>query len=121
MATVYAVREPDTVQRISRAVKSWIAPENANSAHQRDVDGDVWYADKYLYPNHWHQGSGGAVLLPGCEQLLSRRQWLWHNASTILHWTLFAAVVMWIMISNFDWMSLPLSIARFSLPSSLAA
>nr|CCC93931.1 conserved hypothetical protein [Trypanosoma congolense IL3000] len=23
-----------------------------------EVDGNVWYADRYLYPNHWQPGSG---------------------------------------------------------------
>lgn len=37
--------------------------EDANSDRVRQVNGDVWYATEYVYPNHWSQGTAKAVPL----------------------------------------------------------
>ena len=50
--------------RVASAFTEYVRPEDANGPSSRQVDGDVWYATMFLYPNHWEAGRGGALPLP---------------------------------------------------------
>jgi hypothetical protein len=50
--------------RVASVLMDYLQPEDANGLSNRQVDGDVWYATMFLYPNHWEAGSGGALPLP---------------------------------------------------------
>ncbi|KPI89392.1 hypothetical protein ABL78_1518 [Leptomonas seymouri] len=50
--------------RVASALADYARPEDANGPSKKPVDGDIWYATMFLYPNHWEAGRGGALTLP---------------------------------------------------------
>lgn len=52
------------LSRVAAALVEYARPEDATGPSTRPVDGDVWYATMFLYPNHWEAGRAGALPLP---------------------------------------------------------
>ncbi|KAK7202329.1 hypothetical protein NESM_000304800 [Novymonas esmeraldas] len=73
----------------AEAAVDYVRPEDANGPSSTPVDGGVWYATMFLYPNHWRPGQGGALPLPSSPyRSFPVRSMLWemrdHFASLII-------------------------------------
>ncbi|CCW70106.1 unnamed protein product [Phytomonas sp. Hart1] len=56
-------RGPFWRQLVWKCLRLFLVASDVNSAHQREVDGDVNFAQFYFYPNQWPQSNEDAILL----------------------------------------------------------
>lgn len=54
-----------SLRGVKNSVVSHFQPRDANFSRFQQVDGDVWYASMFFYPNHWQPGGKTALPLPG--------------------------------------------------------